>query len=202
MSPYDDALMLKRALLLCLTMTACSSVKPPTSAPLTGPMSDTTWSAEEQQAVQLINELRTKGTLGGDSSVRAGTCAAQWVPTAALNTSNTARLSADYQAQWLATYGWSAHDQPDPTFPSYVGRTVEARFTVAQRTLGTTVDWTVLMENVAAGQTTPAAAVEAWLRSPAHCAAMMHPAARHIGLSLIAGQSAAARATNWAAVLY
>lgn len=200
--PYHDHLMLKRALLLCLTLPACSSVTPPASAPLTSAMADGTWSAEEQQTVQLINELRTKGTLSGQGSVRDGTCAAQWSPRPALGISNTARLSADYQAQWLATYGWSAHDQPDPAFPSFVGRTVEARFTVAQRTLGSKVDWTVLMENVAAGQATPTAAVQAWLNSPAHCAALMNPSVRQIGVSLIEGQSAAARPTNWAAVLY
>ena len=55
--------------------------------------------------------------------------------------------------------------------------------TPAQRLGRTTYAWRAVGENIASGQNTPADAVEGWIKSPGHCANLMAPGFREMGLA-------------------
>ena len=44
-------------------------------------------------------------------------------------------------------------------------------------------NWKTVGENIAAGQTTPETVVEGWLKSPQHCANLMAPQFREMGVA-------------------
>jgi uncharacterized protein YkwD len=47
-------------------------------------------------------------------------------------------------------------------------------------------DWTIAGENIATGYETPSSVVQAWMRSPGHCANILDPAYREVGTGLSA----------------
>ena len=49
--------------------------------------------------------------------------------------------------------------------------------------------WSWAAENIAAGQTTPAAAVAGWLASPGHCSNIMDPNLEQLGVGYVYGPS-------------
>ena len=99
------------------------------------------------QVVQLVNQHRT--SLG----LRA------------LKVSPSLSASAVWKARHMATYSYMAHDDPAPP----VARTAADRITAC----GYRGGWG---ENIAAGFTTPAAVLAAWLQSPGHRANIENPA--------------------------
>ena len=54
------------------------------------------------------------------------------------------------------------------------------------RISATGFDWTTVGENIATGYETPEAVVQAWMRSPGHCANILDPAYREVGTGEIA----------------
>ena len=44
-------------------------------------------------------------------------------------------------------------------------------------------NWKAVGENIAAGQTTPESVVDGWLKSPHHCANVMAPQFREMGIA-------------------
>ena len=99
------------------------------------------------QVVQLVNQHRA--TLG----LRA------------LKVSPSLSASAVWKARHMATYSYMAHDDPAPP----VARTAADRIAAC----GYQGGWG---ENIAAGFTTPAAVLAAWLQSPGHRANIENPA--------------------------
>jgi uncharacterized protein YkwD len=99
------------------------------------------------QVVQLVNQHRV--TLG----LRA------------LKVSQSLSASAVWKARHMATYGYMGHDDPAPP----VARTAADRIAAC----GYRGGWG---ENIAAGFTTPAAVLAAWLQSPGHRANIENPA--------------------------
>ena len=99
------------------------------------------------QVVQLVNQHRA--TLG----LRA------------LKVSPSLSASAVWKARHMATYSYMAHDDPAPP----VARTAADRIAAC----GYRGGWG---ENIAAGFTTPAAVLAAWLQSPGHRANIENPA--------------------------
>ena len=59
--------------------------------------------------------------------------------------------------------------------------------------------WRFVAENVAAGQTTAEEVVETWLESSGHCANLMNPAVREMGVAAAFDKSSAA-GTDWTQV--
>lgn len=77
--------------------------------------------------------------------------------------------SAQYHSDWMATYNCFAHNCPGE--PDWVTRIVNAGYVNAQ----------ALGENIAAGQGSASAAVQAWMNSPDHRANMLSDAFREAG---------------------
>ena len=71
--------------------------------------------------------------------------------------------------------------------------------TVAERATAAGYPWRVVAENVAAGQTTAEEVVETWLESSGHCANLMNPAVREMGVAA-AFDKASAAGTYWTQV--
>jgi uncharacterized protein YkwD len=54
------------------------------------------------------------------------------------------------------------------------------------RISATGFDWTTVGENIATGYETPSSVVQAWMRSPGHCANILDPAYREVGTGVSA----------------
>ena len=100
-----------------------------------------------EQVVQLVNQHRA--SLG----LRA------------LKVSPSLSASAVWKARHMATYSYMAHDDPAPPIARTAGERIAA--------CGYHGGWG---ENIAAGFTTPAAVLAAWLQSPGHRANIENPA--------------------------
>lgn len=74
----------------------------------------------------------------------------------------------------MAQRGYFAHSTPEGRTPS-------------QRSEAFGYDWALYGENIAAGQTSIAAALNSWLASPPHCRAIMTPDFRDAALSCVPG---------------
>ena len=70
----------------------------------------------------------------------------------------------------MATYGYMDHTGRDGSSP-------------AQRITRSGYRWREVGENLARGIMTPEDAVAGWLHSPEHCANLMDPAFRHMGVA-------------------
>jgi uncharacterized protein YkwD len=64
-----------------------------------------------------------------------------------------------------------------------------------QRALAAGYLWSAWGENIAAGHPTVAAVVAAWMASPGHCASIMQPAFRDVGLVCVGGAAGSRYAT-------
>ena len=78
--------------------------------------------------------------------------------------------SAEVHATDMARHGYFSHTGRDGS-------------QVADRASQSGYAWRRIGENLAAGQTTAAAAVQGWLASPSHCANLMQPAYTEMGLA-------------------
>jgi uncharacterized protein YkwD len=97
-----------------------------------------------------------------------------------LKVSPTLTASAVWKARHMATYGYMAHDDPAPP----VARTA------AQRIAACGYRGTGWGENIAAGYTTAASVVAAWLASPGHKANIENPAYTVTGAGAAAASGA------------
>lgn len=57
--------------------------------------------------------------------------------------------------------------------------------------------WSSLGENIAAGQATVTEVVDGWMKSDGHCANLMNPGYRDIGVACVAGSSSNTYRTYW-----
>ena len=133
----------------------------PTRVPdVVTPTPDST-AATEDTVVSLVNAKRAAGAVCGGTSFAA-------VPPLVHNTQlrNAARAhSAD-----MAARGYFAHVAPD-------GRTFTQRISAAGFT--GSLPWA---ENIASGQASPQAVVDGWMASATHCANIMNPDFRSVGV--------------------
>ncbi|HEX6275356.1 MAG TPA: CAP domain-containing protein [Polyangiaceae bacterium] len=118
------------------------------------------WVAFESEVANLVDQRRSEGgTCGSESFGRAAPLAVD----AAL------RCAARNHSRDMATRGFFAHESPD-------GEKPEDRITRAG------FEWSAIGENIAQGQRTPAAVMEAWMASPGHCANILDPRFDFIGV--------------------
>lgn len=134
--------------------TVVVTVLPPVPAP-TGP------DAFEGQVLDLINQVRAAGTSCGGTPYPP---VAPLVPNANLHTA-----AHDHSVD-MATQNYVSHTSLDGR--TFVDRIVNAGYALSG----------ILGENIAAGQLTPQAAVDAWVASPGHCTTMMSGAFRSAGV--------------------
>ena len=124
-------------------------------------IADTSNATFEDQVLVLVNQRRATGaTCGG----------APYAPVAPLTMNGTLRTAARLHSQDMAAQNYFSHTSLD-------GRTFSQRMTNAG--YAGPFPWG---ENIAAGQPTPQAVVDAWMSSPAHCTNIMNGSYRAIGV--------------------
>lgn len=117
--------------------------------------------AISRRVLELINQARAHARRCGSMPFAAA-------PPLALN-ATLEQVAAQY-ARDLATYGYMDHTGRDGSSP-------------AQRITRSGYRWREVGENLASGIMTPESAVAGWLHSPEHCANLMDPAFRQMGVA-------------------
>lgn len=121
---------------------------------------NTSWATLEDQVVTLINQKRASGaTCGGVSKP----------PVAALTMDTRLRCAARNHSKDMANNNFFSHTGSS-------GSTFSQRITAAGYT------WTGAAENIGAGYTTAAAAVNGWMGSTGHCNNIMNGTYKHLGI--------------------
>jgi uncharacterized protein YkwD len=115
----------------------------------------------EDEVFALVNQRRAAGGTCGGTALPA-------VPPLSMNPN--LRLAARGHSLDMATQNYVSHISLD-------GRTFDQRI----RDAGYTGSFP-LAENIAAGHATPQAVVDAWMASPGHCANIMSPGFRAVGV--------------------
>ncbi len=124
-------------------------------------VADTSNATFEDQVLVLVNQRRAAGaTCGG----------APYAPVAPLTMNGTLRTAARLHSQDMAAQNYFSHTSLD-------GRTLSQRMTNAG--YAGAFPWG---ENIAAGQPTPQAVVDAWMSSSGHCTNIMNGSYRAIGV--------------------
>lgn len=113
------------------------------------------------RVLQLVNQTRE----------RPRTCGTTRYPAARplLLNDLLSRASLAHAAD-MAQYNYFAHEGRDGSSP-------------ADRLTRAGYGWKAVGENIAAGPTTPESVVEGWIRSPEHCANLMAPQFREMGIA-------------------
>ena len=117
--------------------------------------------AVNRRVLELANQARAHAQRCGASA---------FGPAAPLAASATLEHAAADYAQQMARYGFMDHTGRDGSSP-------------AQRITRSGYRWREVGENLASGMTTPEAVVNGWLHSPEHCANLMDPAFRQMGVA-------------------
>jgi uncharacterized protein YkwD len=117
--------------------------------------------AISRRALALINQARARARRCGSTPFE---------PAPALGLNSSLEHVAQHYARDMATYGYMAHTGRDGSSP-------------AQRITRSGYRWRAVGENLASGIMTPEDAVAGWLHSPEHCANLMDPAFRQMGLA-------------------
>ena len=104
-------------------------------------------------------------------------CGSETFPAAGPLAVNTALVrAAAAHAESMAAGNYLEHEGRDGSSPS-------------QRATRAGYNWRSIGENIAMGQTTPEQVVQAWLKSPEHCANIMEPAFVHMGIAFAVNQT-------------
>ena len=141
-------------------MSNAFGVADPVAATITV-VADTSNATFEDQVLVLVNQRRAAGaTCGG----------APYAPVAPLTMNGTLRTAARLHSQDMAAQNYFSHTSLD-------GRTFSQRMTNAG--YAGAFPWG---ENIASGQPTPQAVVDAWMSSPGHCTNIMNGSYRAIGV--------------------
>ena len=114
-----------------------------------------------RRVLQLINEARLHGAKCGGESFAATTI---------LEANETLGIAAQSHAEDMASHNFLGHEGSSGSMPG--GRTRDAGYA-----------WSVVGENVAAGQSTAEEVVRTWLDSPLHCANLMSPDYSNTGIA-------------------
>lgn len=206
MSPIHTAGALRRASLLSLTLAlswalaACGgggadsgtpatapappAATPPAATPPASPVAGTRATCNladfQAEALRLVNAARAAGGSCGSSGSFAPTTPLAW---------NTALAQAALvHSDDMVAGDFFSHTGSD-------GSSAGARAAAAGYSAGT---WG---ENIAAGQPTVAAVMQAWMASPGHCANILRASYRDIGLACVAGTGDNRYGTYWTMVL-
>lgn len=136
----------------------------PAPTPAPAPAVDITCGLPNFQAevLRLVNERRAAGATCGSRGTFAATTALNW---------NTALTTAAYgHSRDMADNNYFSHTSRD-------GRTFDQRITAAG------YRWSRAGENIAAGYTSAQSVVNGWMASEGHCANLMNPNFRDMGLA-------------------
>jgi uncharacterized protein YkwD len=117
------------------------------------------WTDLENQVLTLINQKRAAGAVCGGIS---------YGPAPALTFNESLRCSSRVHSK----------DMGDNNFFSHTGSNGSA---FSQRITSAGYTWTGAAENIGAGYSTPAAAVNGWMASSGHCKNIMNKSYVHLG---------------------
>ncbi|CAN5676826.1 hypothetical protein BH11PSE8_BH11PSE8_42370 [soil metagenome] len=142
----------------------------PPSAPMCG-LADL-----QMRALAYLNDLRAAGADCGT--------AGRFSHVAPLSWSILLTQSAHGHANDMAERDYFSHVSAD-------GRTL------ADRVSGTGYEWRSVGEDIAAGYTSIESVMNAWLASASHCATLMNPKVREVGLACVSGTPHTLYRTYW-----
>lgn len=126
----------------------------------------------QAELVQRINAYRARGaSCGGYGS---------FAPTTALSWNDKLQGAAARHSSDMASRNFFSHTGSD-------GSNAGTRITQAGYA------WRTWGENIAAGYGTVQAAVDGWMASPGHCANLMKPAFRHMGVACVSNSASTYR---------
>lgn len=100
-----------------------------------------------------------------------------FAPAPPLAWNNALAAAAAAHSSDMAARDYFAHDSPDGG-------------TLAERADAAGYRWRALAENIAAGYRSIDAVTDAWIGSPGHCANVMQPSLRDVGMACVASDSA------------
>jgi uncharacterized protein YkwD len=135
--------------------------------------------AFRDEVLQRVNAYRAAGATCGARGAFAATGSLAW----------NAQLEQ-------AALGFSREmQQSNPDRLSHTGPTGS---TIASRISGTGYAWSRVAENIAAGYDPAQEVVDAWMGSDGHCANIMNPQLRDIGVACVPGTASNKYGTYWA----
>ncbi len=120
----------------------------------------------ERRVLDLVNQAR-------EHARNCGTTA--YAPASPVTWSTVLGSEAEAYSRDMAARGYFGHTSPE-------GRTLTDRLKLAGY-----ADARAEAENIAGGQPTPEAVVQNWLLSPTHCANIMNPAFKEMGVGYVKG---------------
>ena len=130
-----------------------------------------------RRALALVNEARAQARRCGNE---------RYAPAPPLVLDITLGSVAELHARDMARHGRMSHEGSDGSTP-------------AQRLTRAGYVWRTVAENVAAGDTSADAVMRTWLASPGHCANLMNPDVREMGIAW-AFEPSSPKGTYWAQV--
>ncbi|MBX3599994.1 MAG: CAP domain-containing protein [Rubrivivax sp.] len=130
----------------------------------------------QAEVLTRVNAYRRAGATCGDRGPFAATGGLAWSPALA--------AAALVHSDDMVAGNFFSHTGSD-------GRNAGQRITAAGYA------WSTWGENIAAGQPTVAAVVDAWMASPGHCVNLMNERLRDIGVACVAGGAGNTYRTYW-----
>jgi len=120
----------------------------------------------QSRVIELVNDARARGRRCGSE---------KFGPTSALILSDQLTSAARSHAQDMAKKGYFEHRAPDGSEPR-------------DRVRRTGYQWRLVGENIAFGPVSAEEVVAGWLNSPGHCANIMDPRFRDMGVAVAEGR--------------
>ncbi|UFH52169.1 CAP domain-containing protein [Spirosoma sp. KNUC1025] len=154
-----------------LVITLLGSVYYPPSVVVTEPQTPVTTSIHArtmppetmvQEVFAYFNQVRSK-------SCKCGT--KRYSAASPLVYNEKLANAAQKHASWMASSLKLTHSEPQRELANAGKRLTQAGY-----------QWSVVAENVAAGQPTAREVVDAWIQSPGHCKNLMDPAVKEVGI--------------------
>jgi uncharacterized protein YkwD len=130
----------------------------------------------ETELLQRVNAQRASGASCGSRGSFGSSAPLVW--------NSALTQAAAGHSQDMAALNYFSHVSAD-------GRTLAERVTAAG------YRWRALAENIAAGYASVQAVVDGWMGSDGHCANVMNPNLRDIGVACAAGTTSSAYPTYW-----
>jgi uncharacterized protein YkwD len=126
----------------------------------------------QSDLMQRINAYRARGATCGSYG--------SFAPTTALTWNDTLQSAAARHSKDMASKNFFSHTGSD-------GSDAGTRITQAG------YNWRTWGENIAAGYGTVQAVVDGWMASPGHCANLMNPAFKHVGVACVSNSASTYR---------
>lgn len=130
----------------------------------------------QAELMQRINAYRARGASCGGYGTFAPTTPLQW--------NERLQIAAAAHSTDMKTRNFFSHTGSD-------GSNAGTRITRAGYV------WGAWGENIAAGQTSVQAVVDGWMASPGHCANLMKPSFRHVGVACVKGGTGNTYRSYW-----